>query len=149
MPSAHGQYETIRDDFFSTRQGPLEDIRLAGTICAACGEPSLGSVASCQNCQGTQLRPVTLSNEGVLFSYTVVRNRPPGDYKGPDNPFVPFPVGLVELPEGIRVLSPLDCEIDALRIGTPFVLDVFELYRNDEDAPVLSYRFRPASGGSR
>jgi len=145
MLTANGQYATIRDDFFSTREGPLADIRLAGTICNACGEPSLGTVPACQNCQSPDLRPATLSREGELFSYTVVRNRPPGDYKGPDNPFVPFPVGLVELPEGIRVLSVLDCALDEPRVGMAIVLDVYELYRNEEGAPVLSYRFRPAT----
>lgn len=143
MLSANWPYETIRDDFFSTRDGPLADIRLVGTICGACSEASFGTVASCQNCQGTDLQPLTLSSEGTLYSYTVVRNRPPGDYKGAVDPFVPFPAGLVELAEGIRVLSVLDCELDALRIGMPLVLDVFELYRTEEGTPVLSYRFRP------
>ena len=41
---------------------------------------------------------------------------PPGAYKGPE-PFVPFALGLVELPEGLRVMSPLEGDIDALKIG--------------------------------
>ena len=151
MHTDQAQYATIRDDFFSTRPdtqkvlGPLAEIALAGTVCGECGEVSLGTVPSCQNCQSANLKPTTLSREGVLYSYTVVRNRPPGDYKGPD-PFQPFPVGLVELPEGIRVLGVLDCPLDAPRVGMAMALDVYELYRNEDGAPVLSYRFRPVDG---
>ena len=44
------------------------------------------------------------------------------------------------------MLGVLDCPLDAPRVGMAMVLDVYELYRNDEGAPVLSYRFRPANG---
>ena len=153
MNITQAQFATVRDDFFSSREGPLADIALAGTVCGECGEVSLGSVPACPNCQSTALTPTTLSREGELYSYTIVRNRPPGDYKGGDKagegPFVPVPVGLVELPEGIRVLSVLDCPLDAPQVGMPMTLDVYELYRDETGQPVLSYRFRPVDEEAR
>jgi uncharacterized OB-fold protein len=149
MPDSPQLYATVRDDFFSARSGPLAEIRLAGTICRACGEPSLGVVPACQACQSTDLAPATLSRDGTLYSYTVVRNRPPGDFKGKVDPFVPYPVGLVELPEGIRVLSVLDCPVDAPRVGMSMTLDIHELYREEDGTPVIAFRFRPSAGENR
>ena len=104
----------VREGLFTTPLSPLEKARLIGSKCRNCGEVSLGKVSSCPNCTNEELKVIPLSHEGNLWTYTVIRHRPPGDYKGPD-PFIPFGEGLVELPEGIRVLSPLGGDVDKLR----------------------------------
>jgi hypothetical protein len=87
-----------------------------------------------------------LSRRGKLWTYTVIRHRPPGDYKGAD-PFVPFGLGLVELPEGIRVLSPLDCALDKLKIGMDLELEVFPYFRDQEGKEVMAFKFKPVQEG--
>jgi len=82
-----------------------------GSKCKDCGEVALGKRQGCSNCGGENLEGAPLGRRGKLWTYTVIRHKPPGDYKGPD-PFVPFGLGLVELPEGIRVLSPIQCDLD-------------------------------------
>lgn len=102
-------------------KGPLDDldgVRLRGTRCEACGETSLGFRSVCPNCGLSDVRDVALSADGTIWSFTVVRHRPAGAYRGPD-PFEPFGLGLVELPEGIRVLSPIRMPVDDLKIGLP------------------------------
>jgi hypothetical protein len=90
------------------------------------------------------MEDVELSRRGKLYNYTIIRNRPPGNYKGPDDPFIPFAVGFVELPEGIRILSPLTgCDIEDVRIGMEVELTVEELYDDDEGNQVMAYKFRP------
>ncbi len=77
-----------------------------------------------------------------MWTYTVIRHKPPGDYKGPD-PFVPFGLGLVEMPEGIQVLSPLQCEPERLKVGMEMELEVYPLYLDENGNEVLAFRFRP------
>ena len=116
----------------------LEGLRLAGTRCETCGETALGTKRICPNCGRETVRPVTLAERGTLWSYTVVRHRPPGNYRGPE-PFAPFGLGLVELPEGVRVLSPIRCDIDALKVGLP--LRFVPYVRADAERDVVVFEF--------
>jgi hypothetical protein len=77
----------------------------------------------------------------------VIRNRPPGDYRGPD-PFVPFGEGLVEMPEGIRVLSPLAGDVDKLAIGMKMKFEAYKLYQNADGADVIAFMFVAVQEGA-
>lgn len=132
----------VREDLFTMPLDPLSEIRLAGTKCDTCGEVSLGKVQSCPNCVGSSLSDIALGKQGEVWTYTVIRHRPPGDYKGPD-PFVPFGLGLVELPEGIRVLGPISGPVDRIKIGMPVELEVYKLFSDESGADVIAFRFRP------
>lgn len=140
-----GERVPIRDGLLAGSLTQLDRVSLAGCKCTSCGETSLGAKSICPNCGRDTVQEIALSKRGVLWSFTVVRHRPPGNYKGPD-PFVPFGMGLVELPDGLRVLSPIHCDIERLRIGlelefTPYV-------RHDEDGrEVVAFAFEPASKG--
>lgn len=124
--------------------GPLVDlgqVRLAGCRCTTCGETALGSKTICPNCGRDTVNNISLSDRGVLWSFTVVRHRPPGNYKGPE-PFVPYGLGLVELPDGIRVLSPIRCAIDKLKIG--LALRFAPYVRVEPDGrEVVAFAFEP------
>ncbi len=50
----------------------------------------------------------------------------------PLSPFVPFGLGLVELPEGIRIISPIDADVDKLNIGMELELVAYQLFNNKE-----------------
>ncbi|MDB5459618.1 MAG: putative nucleic-acid-binding protein [Caulobacteraceae bacterium] len=124
--------------------GPLSDVsqvRLAGAKCATCKEISLGSNDVCPNCGSDAVEAVALGDRGTLWTYTIVRHKPPGDYRGPD-PFQPFGMGLVELPDGIRVLAPLGCDVAELRIGLAMRFHPF--VRIDADGgETVSFDFTP------
>ncbi|MFC1845850.1 Zn-ribbon domain-containing OB-fold protein [Chloroflexota bacterium] len=133
----------VRDDIFTDPLYPSEQVRLKGSKCRVCGEVFLGKYGSCGNCANADMEDVVLGDKGKLWTYTVIRNRPPGDYKGSD-PFVPFGEGLIELPEGIRLLTPLtDCDIENLKIGTEWQLVVDVLYVDEEGNEVMSFKFKP------
>jgi uncharacterized OB-fold protein len=122
---------------------PLDDlaqVRLLGSRCASCGETSLGAAEVCPNCGRAGAETVPLADCGVLWSFTVVRHRPPGDYRGPQ-PFEPFGLGLVELPEGVRVLSPIRCDLAELSIGMPLRFQAY--LRADPEADVVAFTFIP------
>jgi uncharacterized protein len=149
MPTTEKKYVAVKDDFFSKPLFPLENVTLMGSRCSECGEVFFGKVAACQQCQSEKIQSVPLGKTGTLYSYTIVRNRPPGDYKGPDNPFVPFPVGLVELPDGVRVMSVIDADIDKLQIGISMDLSIQELYQDEEGNSVITYKFKPQKSESK
>ena len=138
----------IRDGLLTGSLSRLEDVRLSGSKCAHCGETSLGRNSVCPNCSSEHVQEIALGNRGKLWSYTVVRHKPPGNYKGPD-PFVPFGLGLVELPEGLRVMSPIDGDVDKLKIGTE--LEFRPYVRSDADGrEVVAFAFEALnSGGAR
>jgi uncharacterized OB-fold protein len=121
----------------------LDTVHLAGTRCNACAEVSLGASRLCPNCGGSDVKAIPLGNAGTLWSYTIIRHCPPGDYHDRDN-FQPFGMGLVEVPEGLRVLAPIMADIGALEIGMPLR---FEAYvRQTEAAERVLFRFVPANG---
>ena len=136
----------IREGLLAGSLFDLDQVRLAGSKCTGCGETSLGTMSVCANCGRDTVRAVALSERGVLWSYTVVRHKPPGDYRGPD-PFVPFGLGLVELPDGLRVMSPIECKLDELKIGLE--LHFRPYVRMDADGrEVVAFAFVPETQGA-
>jgi uncharacterized OB-fold protein len=64
---------------------------------------------------------------------------PPG-YRGD----VPYGFGIVELPEGLRVVTRLsEADSARLREGQPMRLRVVHLYVDEDSRPVLTYAFSP------
>lgn len=132
----------IKDGVLTAPLTDLNEVRLSGSRCRTCGEVALGKASSCQNCAGEDMESIPLGQYGKLWTYTVIRNRPPGDYKGPD-PYIPFGEGLVEMPEGIRVKTPLGVAPDKLEVGMELKFVAFPLYTNTDHNEVISFRFDP------
>jgi uncharacterized OB-fold protein len=132
----------ILPGIFSQPMARLSDVRLMGSRCNACGETLLGARVACPSCTGRDMESVTLGSRGTLFTYTVCRHRPPGDFRGGE---VPYAVGLVTLPEGLRIIAPLVGNPDeiGLHIGMPLELQVEPLYVDDQGLEVVAFKFRP------
>jgi uncharacterized OB-fold protein len=139
---------SVREGLFTTPLLTLDQVRLIGSKCGNCNEISLGKQIMCSNCGASRMEEIPLSRKGKLWTYTVIRHRPPGDYKGPD-PFVPFGLGLVELPEGIRVLSPIHCDLKKIDIGMDLELGIYPLFTDEDNNEVMAFRFRPVSEESK
>lgn len=109
----------VKDGLVGGSAADASEVGLLGSKCADCAEASIGTNSVCLNCGSDRIQNIELSSEGTLWTYTVVRHKPPGDYLGPE-PFVPFALGLVELPEGVRILAPLEGNVDSFEIGSGF-----------------------------
>ena len=60
---------------------------------------------------------------------------------------MPFGVGVVELPEGVRVISRLtESDPGALVAGQPMELRVVPLHTDADGNDVVTYAFAPAAG---
>jgi len=59
-------------------------------------------------------------------------------------PFEPYGIGLIELPEGIRVMGMLTgCELDDIKIGMDVELVIEKLYQNEQGDDVVTFKFKP------
>jgi uncharacterized OB-fold protein len=112
---------------------------LIGGVCRGCGQVHFPQSASCPYCAVGECEPRPLSARGVLHGFTAVLNRPPG-YKGE----VPFGFGVVELPEGVRLITRLtESDVARLRHGMTMRLVFTTLHTDDEGREVTSYAFAP------
>jgi uncharacterized OB-fold protein len=131
------------DGWFTTDDEPA----LLGTRCEACGTfffPREDSFCRNPACDGTDLREVRLSRRGKVWASTVNRYAPPAPYVASD-PFEPFAVAAVELPEErMVVLGQVAGTSDMLPVGTEVELVVDTLFEDDEQE-VLVWKWRAVS----
>jgi len=113
--------------------------RLLGGGCPACARLHFPAGDNCPYCSAADCTPRPLSQRGTLWLFTTVLNRPPG-YSGE----VPFGFGVVELPEGVRLITRLT-EPDPARLtfGMPVRLTFVPLHVDDEGRQVMTYAFAP------
>lgn len=119
---------------------------LIGGRCKSCGSYFFPKnyVVHKPGCRQWEVEEVLLSTRGKLRSYTWHYYQPPAPFRSPD-PFVPYGIGLVELPEGIRVFGIMTgCELKDLRTGMDMELVVEKLYNDEEGNECLTWKFRPA-----
>jgi uncharacterized OB-fold protein len=118
--------------------------RLAGGRCASCGDPHFPRLSTCPYCSSDEVREAELSPTGSLWGWTAVTTAPPG-YRGE----VPFGFGVVELPEGLRVITRLtESSPDRLAFGQPMRLVLVPLHVDDEGRDVVTYAFAPDARSS-
>ncbi|MFB0874090.1 MULTISPECIES: Zn-ribbon domain-containing OB-fold protein [unclassified Sphingobium] len=130
----------IKEGLFAGPLDNIEDVHLAGSKCRSCQEVGLGQLDVCPNCGADDLVPVTLGDVGTLYTYTIVRHRPPGNYQGPAE-FKPFGLGLVEVDGAIRVMAPLLPAINDIRIGMELRLHPYVLRTTDTGAEVVAFAY--------
>ena len=118
--------------------------QLLGSKCRKCGELFFIKRDLCENCQSPDLEETALSTTGKLYAFSVMFYPAPPPYKPPD-PFVPYGLGWIELPEGLVLFSLLtENDPNKLKVGMQMEL-VFEKLEDDKDGnEVMVYKFRPA-----
>ena len=98
--------------------------RLMLPLCLACARLHFPPRVLCPHCGAATTAFREASGRGVVYSTTVVRNRPE---KGGD-----FNVALIELDEGPRLMSSVvDCAATEVRIGMRVSLDRARLAAGD------------------
>ncbi|MBI4591032.1 MAG: OB-fold domain-containing protein [Candidatus Rokubacteria bacterium] len=85
---------------------------LQGVRCHECGKLSLDAGQPCPFCGSQDGSLVALSGRGRLLSWTVIRVAP-GRYAAE----APYAVGLLELPEGLRLTARLAADPEQLTAG--------------------------------
>jgi uncharacterized OB-fold protein len=127
----------VRDGLFRDGDPPA----LLGSRCARCGQTSFPRSDTCPYCATEDPAPVDLSRRGRLWAWTAVTARPPG-YVGE----TPYGIGVVELPEGVRVIGRLtESDPAALSADQEMELQVVPLCTDDEGIEVVTYAFAPVA----
>jgi uncharacterized protein len=125
----------VREGLFTDSDPP----RLLGSRCEVCGRHQFPRHDTCPYCGSDGARPVELSGTGRLWSWTTVTTAPPG-YRGA----VPYGFGVVELPEGLRVVTRLtETDPSRLAAGLPMETVVVTVRVDDDDHEIVTYAFAP------
>jgi len=127
-----------------------QDVYLVGSLCDGCGTHYFPKSLSCRNpqCHHKAVKDVSMGRSGRLYSYTIQTYRPPALFRM--DPFSPYAIGLVELPEGLRVMGMLTgCAFEDIRIDMPVELTVEPLYRDEMGREVMTYKYKPQVEGGR
>lgn len=114
--------------------------RLIGEKCRGCGAVFFPRNAVCLHCGGREMDEHKLMETGAVVTWTTIRSPPDGYEK-----YAPYVVALVELDDGVRVLSQLvDVEPERVEAGMR-VEAAFRRIREDGDSGIIEYgyKFRP------
>lgn len=129
------------EGWFTTGPEPT----LLGSRCTTCGTVVFPPASGfCRNprCNGDELEETALSRRGTIWSYTDAQYQPPAPYIPTTDPFEPFAIAAVELPEGLVVLGQVadGYGVADLRVGAEVELVVETLY---EDRTI--WRWKPVT----
>ncbi|QIK67157.1 benzoylsuccinyl-CoA thiolase [Nocardioides sp. HDW12B] len=96
------------------------------------------------DCAGDRFEPVPLARRGRVWSYTDAQYQPPPPYVPATDPYVPFALAAVELPEGLVVLGQLaeGYGVRDVVVGSEVELVVETLYV-DDTGERTTWRWRP------
>lgn len=85
--------------------------------CRDCGTPRFPPSAVCAKCQSSETEWVEVSGRGTVYSWIVVVHPVPREVYGDE---VPYVVALIDLEEGVRMVSNIvGCDPHAVTDGMP------------------------------
>jgi uncharacterized OB-fold protein len=88
-------------------------------ICDQCGKSQYPYRAMCCHCWSSDVRDVAAIGAGTIWSYSVVRK----SRTAPFSSWGPYVVAVIELPEGVKVVSNVvGCAPESVSIGMPVQL---------------------------
>ena len=104
---------------------------LIGSRCGSCGAHYFPTREVCARCLSENMESVALSGRGVLYTFTVIRQSTPAFE-------VPYILGYVDLPEGVRVMGQISgCAPEDLSIGMELEMSVEPFTEDDEGNQVM------------
>lgn len=126
---------------------PPDDPHLIGSRCLSCGHYFFPKAFVCRNpnCDKSKgIEEVLLSGRGKLWSYSIQYYAPPPPFRYSE-PFVPYGIGEVELPEGIKVIGIMTgCDpVKDLKLNMEVEMVVEKLHEDEEGNEVMTWKFRP------
>ena len=125
----------VQEGLFATAPDGVS--HLVGGRCRHCGRHHFPRAGICPYCSREEVDEVLLSSDGSLWAWTAVTAPPPG-YLGE----IPFGFGVVELPEGVRVITRLtEADPSRLRYGQQMRMAVVPLHVDDEGRTIVTWAF--------
>ena len=135
------------EGWFTTGEQPA----LLGSRCTTCATvlfPPVAAQGFCRNpaCDGEAFESAELARRGTVWSYTDAQYQPPPPYVPASDPYEPFALAAVELPERLVVLGQVarGFGVGDLHVGAEVELVVETLYTDDEGDRTV-WRWRPVA----
>jgi len=133
------------EGWFTTGAEPA----LVGSRCTTCASTFFPRTQGfCRNpaCDGEEFADTPLSRRGRVWSYTDAQYQPPAPYVATTDPYEPFALAAVELPEGLVVLGQVASGygVADLEVGAEVELVVEPLY-SDETGVRTIWKWRPVA----
>ena len=130
---------------------PSEEPQLVGGRCGECDAVSFPRRHGCPRCGAVAVREQLLGREGTLWTWTSQGFAPKEPFNGtigPDGLDLPWLVGLVELPDELRVEALLvGVTAETIEIGMPVHLVVVPWRVDEEGRQVVTFAFAPGAAG--
>ncbi len=102
--------------------------------CRACGRPQYHYRALCCHCWSDDVADVPIEGSGTLWTFSVVNKNLTPAFAG----WGRYAVGVVEVPEGVKIVSRIEAaDLDTLIIGTPVRLR-FAAGENGQNIPYFA-----------
>ncbi len=127
--------------FTETADGP----RLLGSKCASCGTPYFPRSAVCHSpdCRESKMEEASFGPRGTLWS-CAIQNYPPPLPARYEEPYTPYALGMVDMPEGLRVLGRISTDDpEGVQVGAEVELVLERLYLDENENEVITWKFRP------
>ena len=127
--------------FTETADGP----RLLGSKCASCGTPYFPKSAVCHNpeCRESKMDEASFGPRGTLWS-CAIQNYPPPPPARYEEPYTPYALGMVDMPEGLRVVARISTDDpEGVRVGAEVELVLERLCLDENGNEVITWKFRP------
>ncbi len=115
--------------------------RYEAAKCTGCGKTFFPPRTICNDCRGQEFKKVTLAQEGIVETFTVIRVAPTGF--GDEAPYI---VGIIKLDDGVKITSQIvDCDVESVKLGDRVKLE-FRRVQEDGESGVIcyGYKFVPA-----
>lgn len=113
---------------------------LLGSRCTSCGAHFFPVRQACSGCLHDDLETVRFSRTATLYTFSIVRQSTP-EFE------VPYALGYVDLPEGVRVMTQLTGrDVEDYEIGMEMELVVEPFGKDEQGNETAGYRFRPKEG---
>ncbi|MBW2370757.1 MAG: OB-fold domain-containing protein [Deltaproteobacteria bacterium] len=122
---------------------PTESPELIAGKCKTCGFTFFPIMAQAHEptCTHHDVEQKPLGRTGTLFSYTIHYYQPPPPFRM--EPFEPYAVGAVSLPENLKVLGMLTgIAFDKIQIGMPCELVIESLYKDEKGNEHITYKWK-------
>ena len=119
--------------------------RLLGSKCASCGTPYFPRSAVCHNpeCRESKMEEASFGPRGILWS-CAIQNYPPPAPARYEEPYTPYALGMVDMPEGLRVLGRISTDDpEGVEVGAEVELVLERLYLDEEGNEVITWKFKP------
>jgi uncharacterized protein len=120
-----------------------ERYRMEAGKCSKCGKIAFPSRLICPDCGSEEFTVINLSGKGKIVSHTVIRTAPDGF-----EDLAPYAVGIIELDEGIKILSQItDCNPEDLKTGDRLVSKFRRMNQDGKTGMIYyAYKFVPDVG---